>query len=274
MGLGDNVIASSFARGARERGKRVAFGDGTRLLWDSNSEQVFRHNPNLVTLGESLAADDIDWVPFFKGNRFYNKQEPGRWVWNYEFRAQPGEFYFTDAERSMVRRLGLPRKFIVVEPSNIKLQRDRYFLNKQWPLDRYDNLVNALRSHGHKVVQFLYDERGYRIPGAQLVRTPTYRQAAAILSEAALYVGSEGGLHHAAAACGVPAVVMFGGWLPPSVLGYEFHTNLTGGATEFCGLFQPCEHCARAMLAISVEEAFESAKERLAWSGSTSTGTS
>jgi ADP-heptose:LPS heptosyltransferase len=165
----------------------------------------------------------------------------------------------------VVRRLGLPKDFIVIEPSNDKLRRDRYFLNKQWPFDRYDNLANALRSHGHKIVQFIYDDRGYRVSGAQLVRTQTYRQAAAILSEAALYVGSEGGLHHAAAALGVPAVVMFGGWLPPSVLGYDIHTNLTGGATEFCGLLTPCEHCARAMLAITVEEAFEAAMERLRW---------
>jgi ADP-heptose:LPS heptosyltransferase len=263
LGIGDNVIATSFAKGARDRGKRIAFGDGTRLLWDQHSEQVFRNNPNLVHRGESVLSDDVEWVHFFKGKRGYNHQAPGRWIWNESFKVQPGEFFFTDSERAIPRRLGLPRKFIVVEPSSIKLQRDRYFLNKQWPTDRYDQLVNALRSHGHKVVQFIYDDRGYRLPGAQLVQTPTYRQAATILAEASLYIGSEGGLHHAAAAVGIPAVVMFGGWLPPAVLGYDFHTNLTGGATEFCGLFQPCEHCARAMAAISVEEAFEAAKAHL-----------
>jgi hypothetical protein len=45
---------------------------------------------------------------------------------------------------------------------------------------------------------------------------------------------SEGGMHHAAAAVGVPAVVLFGGFIPPEIMGYKGQISLTGGATA-CG---------------------------------------
>jgi len=57
-------------------------------------------------------------------------------------------------------------------------------------------------------------------------------------------------------------VVLFGGFIPPSVTGYAAHANLTGGA-EACGSLKPCPHCRKAMEAISVEEVVEEALERL-----------
>jgi ADP-heptose:LPS heptosyltransferase len=80
------------------------------------------------------------------------------------------------------------------------------------------------------------------------------------LARAKLYIGAEGGLHHAAAALGVPAVVLFGGFIPPLVTGYETHINLTGGAQEACGSLKPCDHCRKAMDAISVEEVAAAAR--------------
>jgi hypothetical protein len=49
-------------------------------------------------------------------------------------------------------------------------------------------------------------------------------------------------------------VVLFGGFIPPAVTGYNTHTNLTGGAVA-CGSFLPCDHCRAAMLNIGVDEA-------------------
>jgi hypothetical protein len=47
--------------------------------------------------------------------------------------------------------------------------------------------------------------------------------------------------------------VLFGGFIPPQVTGYDLHTNLTGGA-EACGHVEPCKHCQRAMANISVDQ--------------------
>jgi FkbM family methyltransferase len=50
--------------------------------------------------------------------------------------------------------------------------------------------------------------------------------AAGVLSGASLLISPEGGLHHAAAALGVRAVVIFGGFISPATTGYALHTNL------------------------------------------------
>ena len=58
----------------------------------------------------------------------------------------------------------------------------------------------------------------------------------------------------------MPAVVIFGGFVPPIVTGYETHANLTGGA-DACGSLFPCKHCLEALDAITVEEVLEGLTE-------------
>lgn len=87
------------------------------------------------------------------------------------------------------------------------------------------------------------------LPGVELAVTPTIGEALAVLSVARAAVLPEGGLHHAAAAVGLPAVVIFGGYISPAQTGYAWHVSLfTGG--EPCGWRRPCPHCVRAMAAI------------------------
>lgn len=53
-------------------------------------------------------------------------------------------------------------------------------------------------------------------------------------------------MHHAAAALGIPAVVIFGGYVSPAQTGYAAQMNLfTGG--QPCGRRTECAHCADAM---------------------------
>ena len=49
MGYGDQLMATGMARGARERGKRIAFGEGGRLWWDHYSKS-FYFQGNLTSL--------------------------------------------------------------------------------------------------------------------------------------------------------------------------------------------------------------------------------
>ena len=66
----------------------------------------------------------------------------------------------------------------------------------------------------------------------------------------------EGGVHHTAATVEAKGVVIFGGFIPPEITGYDFHTNLfTGG--EACGSRYSCKHCKAAMEAIEVDEVVE-----------------
>jgi hypothetical protein len=248
MGVGDNVMASGMARGASARGKRIAFGDGKRIIWDKNSEIVFRGNPNIATVG-SEAAKDLEWIEYYQGNRIYTKQASDRWIWNYDFRAVPGELFLDQDEQRFSSNLN--PGFVVIEPNVPVFKAVRH--NKQWPVHRFLEVAKRLQSAGYQIVQLLYPKSQNRIPGAIKVFTQNYRLAVATLKRAGLYIGPEGGLHHASAAVGTRAVVLFGGFVPPQVTGYETHTNLTGGA-EACGSINPCSHCRAAMEAISVDE--------------------
>lgn len=265
MGHGDELMASGMARGARARGKRIAFGDGRRIIWGGHAQMIFRDNPNIALPGDDR-ADDLEWIGHYKGARLYNRHDhvTDRWIWNYSFRASPGEMYFTKAERAASKRYG--RGFVLVEP-NVPRQKS-CAPNKDWGIPLYQGVVDRLRRRGHKVYQFAYG--GKTLSGVTHIRTTSFRDAIAIMSRAILYIGPEGGLHHGAAADkryaedgaliapGIPAVVLFGGFVPPAVTGYATHTNLTGGA-EACGSLQPCQHCRDAMSRIKVEEVSEAA---------------
>jgi hypothetical protein len=256
LGLGDNLMAAGMARGAAARGTRVAFGDGHKIIWDHHSEQIFRGNPNVARPGSEGAAD-MEWIPFYRGNRIYNRQDGDKWAWNLDFHASPGEVFFGEQELAFARHFG--QGFVLIEPNVPEFKT--VAPNKQWPVPRYREVAMRLMADGVKVAQFAYGG-AVTIAGARQIKTPDFRHAMAVLARAALYIGPEGGLHHAAAAVGIPAVVLFGGFIPPSVTGYATHTNLTGGASA-CGSLKPCPHCAEAMGKISVKDVMGAAERVL-----------
>lgn len=243
MGIGDDIMATGFARGASERGRKIAFGDGKRIIWGPHSEMVFRHNPNVA---RSLSDAGIEWVHYHKGNRIYNSLGNGRWIWNYDFRPEPGEFFFSFLEKERtVRR----HRSVLIEP-NVPWNKS-VAANKDWGVARYQKLVDALRLRGYGVFQTSHGQ--VRLRDVVTIPVIDFRTAAAALAGFDACVVPEGGLHHAAAAVGVPAVVLYGGFIPPEVTGYEGQLCLTGGA-EACGSLNRCDHCAQAMSKISVEE--------------------
>lgn len=258
MGIGDQIIATGLARGAAARGKRIAFGDGRRIIWDHNSEPIFRGNPNIAPPG-SERDGDIEWQTFYKGCRGYNWHDvhAGRWVWNLAWRCTPGELFFSGEELAFSRKVGAG--FVVIEP-HIESWKS-CAPNKQWPRDRYAEVARRLQADGARVVQFSYPH-AMPLPGVESVATPSFRHAAAVLANAALYVGPEGGLHHAAAAVGVKGVVIFGAWIPPEVTGYDMHVNI-GSDSRYCGALSPCRHCKAALEAITVDQVHTAARDIL-----------
>ena len=243
LGIGDDLMATGFARGAAARGVKMAFGDGKRLLWGPFSEQAFRHNPNIAT---SLNGHAIEWCFYHKGNRQYNKLGNGRWLWNFEFKAKAGEFFFDARERAHIIKT---RDAVLIEP-NVPWTKS-VAPNKDWGLDKYQQLADLLAQQGFVVHQTSYGKK--RLRRVQIVNVPDFRCMAAALSGFDLVICPEGGMHHAAAAVGTSAIVLFGGFIPPQVTGYDNHVNLTGGA-EACGSLRECSHCREAMHKITVEE--------------------
>jgi hypothetical protein len=258
MGLGDQLIATGLARDAwSKRRAKVAFGANGQLIWDKHSEQVFQNNPNILFPGNDRRGK-VEWIAFHKGSRGYNKQGDGRWIWNMDWRCIPGEVHLGVNEKSVGRRYG--DGFAVIEPHVVPWKSSA--ANKRWPLERYQAVADSLRDAGVKVAQFVNPDGGVLLNNVHKLKAKSFRDAISILKHAALYIGSEGGMHHAAAAVSIPGVVLFGGFIPPTVTGYETHTNLVG-SDYFCGSFATCPHCADAMAAISVDTVVKAAKERL-----------
>lgn len=256
MGFGDAIMASGLARGARARGVRIAFGDGQKILWDQHCGPIFQGNPNVAPPGHE-AAGDLEWIAHYKGARLYNRQAERKWLWNYDFHAVPGEIYFAEPEILAGKRAG--RGFVLIEPSVPRWKSVAQ--NKDWGRAKYQGVADGLRQGGLKIVQLMHGNEP-ALRGVSAVPTRSFRDGLAILRRAALFVGPEGGLHHGAAAVGVPAVVLFGGFIPPSVTGYAAHTNLTGGA-EACGSLRPCTHCLEAMARIGIDEVLAAARRHL-----------
>lgn len=240
-------MATGMARGAAARGKRIAFGDGRKLIWGPFCDEAFRFNPNIARTIDG----DVEWIPYYKGHRIYNKPGAGRWIWNLDFKATPGEFYFDDTERAFT----IPRDGVLIEP-NVPWHKS-IALNKDWGVSRYQLVADYLRHQaGVRVFQFSYGKR--RLAGVEVIPVSTFRQAAAALAGITFAIVPEGGLHHAAAAVGTKAIVIFGAFIPPAVTGYDSHVNLTGDF-EFCGSLKTCAHCRVALNRITVEEVYDHA---------------
>lgn len=157
-----------------------------------------------------------------------------------------GQLYFSQEERARARRrsesLG---PFVVIEPS-LSADSNR---NKAWIATRWFDLVHTVLDR--HFVQFLHPD-SEPLSGVTHIPTASFREACALLAFAEALVTTEGGLHHAAAALYVPAVVIFGGCASVTTTGYDGHINLAFG--EACGRYLPCAHCREAMQRITVAD--------------------
>lgn len=271
MGYGDEIIASGLARGAKARGKRVAFGNGQLILWHNRAHDIFQNNPNVAPPG-CEGAPDLEWIANHVGNRSYNVHNKAKkkWDWTPHTITQPGEIFFSKQELEFAHRVcPTKRPFVLIEP-NVPTFKLAMQVNKQWPFERYQAVVNRLKADGLEIVQLVYGPPygpGKTLGGGvHHVGSPNFRMGMAVLSLAKLYVGSEGGMHHAAAALGIPATVIFGGFVSPEVTGYAFQENhfiADAGRPYGCGSLDPCNHCVQAMHRIKAEDVYESCVRQL-----------
>jgi ADP-heptose:LPS heptosyltransferase len=259
MGFGDAIMATGLARGLHAQGKLAAFfspaENHRKIKWTGYCEDIFAHNPNIARPGMEQQKN-IVWFPHYKKQFPYCNYDGKhrKYIWNPDFKIQPGEFFFSAEELVC----SIKKPFIVIEP-NLAWQRQVNF-NKDWGKGKFEKLGKTMVEHGHTVVQFIHGNTRRKIDGAYHVSTPRFHQAAAIMSHASLIIAPEGANHHAAAALGIPAVIVWGAWSPPQTMGYESQIKLTGGATEACGRIDSCAHCREAMDRISIDEVYQAAE--------------
>ena len=51
VGFGDEILASSQARGLAAQGKKAAFGTRRAIIWSDQAREIFRGNPNVAPYG-------------------------------------------------------------------------------------------------------------------------------------------------------------------------------------------------------------------------------
>jgi ADP-heptose:LPS heptosyltransferase len=232
MGFGDHILTTAIVRRAATKhpGKKIAVGDGTRIIWS----EVFDGNPHLTR----EVVPDCIWVHDSPGRRPYIREiHDWGYVFNKDYRAEPGELFLEGWG---------PVNVVYIEP-NVKGSNT---VNKDWGFDHWQRVVDTLPD-----VDFIQG-RGRRLAGVAQYDTASFRDACGLLLHADFFVGTDGGLHHAAAAIGKRAVVLWSGFVNPEILGYETHVNLCEADT-FCGRFASCSHCQSAMERIKVETVVE-----------------
>ncbi len=205
--------------------------------------EVFENNPRIVRVPTRKSQPLLNAAgarPYIVG------KTPTHWIWK-RWDIAPGEIYLTDAEKQFGAQHG---GRVLIEP-HTKVPGS----NKAWLSTRWQELVDR----GGEFVQ-IGPPGTVRLRGVEFVETVTFRQACAVLSASRAFVGCEGGLHHAAAALGVPAVVLFSEFISPEITGYAGHRNLRH-AGPACGSRVPCDGCRESMLAITVDEVFSNLQE-------------
>lgn len=194
--------------------------------------EVWEHNPRIARTA-ARAGQVLRDGPGARPYLDYDRMTRRRFYFH-DQALRPGEIFLTDEERMRARPV------VLIEP-HIKHGASA---NKDWGFQRFQAVVRARPD-------LPWAQCDYGAPilaGVEAIATHGFREACGLLSGALAAVLPEGGLHHAAAALGVRAVVLFGAYIPPSVTGYSMHINLARDVPEVVGV-NPADSRARAALA-------------------------
>jgi ADP-heptose:LPS heptosyltransferase len=169
------------------------------------------------------------------------------------------ELYLDPAEErraaELMRGLGIAGAFVTFEPST---NPEWFGQLRNWPPERWVELVAALRQQRpHIPLVQLGMADAPLVPGAVDLRgQTTFREAAAVIRRGSLFVGTEGGLMHAARAVDAPAVILWGGLTLPEFAGYPDRHRIICHrvACAPCGQKGWCDNDHICMRSITVAE--------------------
>lgn len=242
LGLGDEIMALGRAEAHFEKtGQRVSICAAGGYPRD---HEAWHGNPAWIHEGGHKIIDGASVRPYHIGPLH------GKGIWVLSHRARAGKVWLTKAERNFAQeetfRLRLTGKRFAIVGVDVKSNAS---VNKDWGADNWQKVVDRMEI---PVVQLMQKKTDIPLRGVIPIHTAHFRQAMAVMRHAALVMCNEGGNHHMAASMRVPAVVIFGAFIPPSVTGYDFHKNISVETPEgFCGNFSECRHCNKAMAQIT-----------------------
>ena len=277
MGLGDDLMITSFAEEEKKKhqDKQVVIGNlEEKIIYDS---LIYLHNPNITPIDKIKRDRPIHFINYHNRNRpyiDYKKSNNDNWQWNMNFSPTPGILYFSDEEINKANAILNSAKdywkknnnskykaLIFFESTSTKIDKS-FYSNKQknldWGESNWKELISRLKNN-YLVIQSKH-ETSKQFEGVYYSSIDfDFRTACAILNGCNIFIGPEGGFGHVAAALGKRAILYFGGWIHPKVIGYNFHENLYYDHPESpCGAVgHICSHCDEARKSITVDFVYE-----------------
>lgn len=240
-----------------------------KLFWETRPlDEIFSNNPRLVP-ADALTEDERHKAVIIDCNDNRNSYavscsperivfKPGNAIamlckrFDCEAASPPRpELFFTEEERRRVARWteGLG-DFLALEPH----AKDDYSPNKSWFFERWQEVVDQV-SELITVVQV-------GLPGKALLKRVvdfrgigSFRDTACLLGGAKLFVGTDGGLMHAARAVGIDSVILYGGYTPIELTAYSNNVNIYHHTDcTPCGLRIECPFHKKCLASIQVKE--------------------
>jgi len=250
MSYGDEIMAAGHAQKvSKEVGGKVAIlGKTGNVRW----HDLWRGNPHIATPDEERAGKAVSTIRNGPECRPYIQYpftlKDGHKFTDWRARDHRGSIYIDLEERILADEYRkVFGRFIVVEPNIAKNSNP----NKSWGFENWCRLISIMPQYNFIQVGPAGTTRV--LPHKNVIRifTKTFRRACIVLSGAELLISIEGGLHHAAAALRMRAVVIFGGCVDPGVTGYPEHRNMWSIPDSPCGQWATCKHCIESMETIN-----------------------
>ena len=245
MGMGDEILATGEVRRLQALDPRpvLIVDRHGRPRWSD----LWRGNARIVR----APGNDCQRIVNGPGARpyiDYARSRPDRWAYT-DWRCTPGELPWCRPDRRGAGR-------IIIEP-NLKANASP---NKQWGWARWKALVALAPA-------LPWAQMGPPgtawLRGVERIETMSFVSACEVLAAARAAVLPEGGLHHAAAALGVPAAVLFGAMTSPRNTGYDAHRNLWIDDPDALGWRVPHPACAAAWAKITPELVLQTLMEMI-----------
>lgn len=169
------------------------------------------------------------------------------------------ELYWSEEEKdrafALMKEVGLSvGAFIAFEPNT----NPEYFGElRAWPTENWKEMISSVRGKHPAFLMVQVGAEGTTpFPGVMNIAGKlSFRETAFLLKQSRLFIGTEGGLIHAANAAECPTVAIWGGVTRPEFAGYpEYHRMVsTWVPCAGCGLKGSCPYEVRCMRNIKVE---------------------
>ncbi len=274
MGYGDDLLVTALAAIEKKKYPERQIVIGNINKRNAFHSVIYDNNPNISNCNKLDKNKEVHIINYHSENRpyiDYTQSTNKKYFWNTSYRAVPGELFFSKEENILadnilkdaikfwsIKNLNKkPKAIIFLETNSTKIKHKNFsikHINKSWSPDGWVSLVNLLKDN-YLFINSVHDY-SMNIDGVYSPKSMDFRTACSVMNKCDLYVGPEGGFSHVAGALRKKAVVYYGGWIDPKIIGYSFHINLYfEHKSSPCGLYREvCTHCDEARKSITVRK--------------------